>query len=117
MERRVVSDALAQSAEAGELAIDPIIYGEVSVRFSKIEDLEEALPRALFRRAPLPWEAAFLAAKAYVRYRRAGGERTVPLPDFFVGAHAAVADWTLLTRDAKRVRRYFPTVRLRVPPA
>ena len=109
------SQALAAGAEEGELAIDPIIYGEVSIRFSRIEELEEALPRALFRRAPIPWEAAFLAGKAFLEYRRSGGSRRAPLPDFFVGAHAAINGWTLLTRDARRVKRYFPKVALRTP--
>lgn len=109
------SAALERCAEASKLVINPIIYAEVSVRFQRIEDLEEALPRTWFARAPLPWEAAFLAGKAYLQYRRQGGTRTAPLPDFFIGAHAAVAKMELLTRDAVRVRGYFPTVEIVAP--
>jgi predicted nucleic acid-binding protein len=109
------ADALAASAEAGELAIDPLIYAEVSVRFSRVEELEEALPPELFRRAPLPWEAGFLAGKCFLRYRRAGGARPTPLPDFYIGAHAAVCGWSLLTRDSGRFRRYLPRLRIIAP--
>lgn len=110
-------EALADAAESGPLWIDPIIYSEVSVRFSRIEDIEEALPPEDYRRAHLPWEAAFLAGKAFVQYRRGGGTKTAPLPDFYIGAHAAVADIALLTRDDGRYRTYFPTVNLITPSA
>ena len=109
------SAALADAVESGPLWINPIIYAEVSVRFSRIEDLEDALPAEDFRRAPLPWEAAFLAGKAFHRYRRSGGTRSSTLPDFYIGAHAAVADVALLTRDFGRHRTYFPTVNLIAP--
>ncbi|MEX2625716.1 MAG: type II toxin-antitoxin system VapC family toxin [Ilumatobacteraceae bacterium] len=109
------SAALERAAETGPLAVNPIIYSEVSVRFSRIEDLDAVLPPADFRRLPLPWEAAFLAGKAFVRYRRSGGERSAPLPDFFIGAHAAVSGLELFTRDAARFRTYFPTVRVIAP--
>jgi predicted nucleic acid-binding protein len=92
-----------------------VIYAEASVRFSRIEDLNAALPTALFEREPIPYEAAFLAGKAYSRYRRLGGTRRSPLPDFFIGAHAAVAGYRLLTRDAARYRNYYPTVPLIAP--
>jgi len=108
-------DALAAAAEAGPLLINPIIYAEVSTRFSRIEDLEDALPASDFLRDPLPWEAAFLASKAFLTYRRQSGQRSSTLPDFFIGAHAAVADLTLLTRDATRYRTYFPSVRIVAP--
>ncbi len=107
--------ALVDAAEAGPLWINPLIYAEVSVRFSRIEDLEMALPTQDYRRAQLPWEAAFLAGKAFVRYRRSGGRKTSTLPDFYIGAHAAVADVALLTRDAGRYQTYFPTVELITP--
>jgi predicted nucleic acid-binding protein len=106
---------LEEAAERGTLAINAVVYAEVAVRFSRIEDLEEALPTAYFRREPIPWEAAFLAAKCFERYRRGGGARRSPLPDFFIGAHAAVAGMTLLTRDARRYRTYFPRLRLSAP--
>jgi predicted nucleic acid-binding protein len=104
--------ALAAAADGAALVVDPIIYAEVSVRFSSVEELEAALPSAVFRREPLPWEAAFLAGKVFLSYRGAGGARSAPLPDFFIAAHAAVAGHRLLTRDPRRVRRYFPTVEL-----
>lgn len=107
--------ALADAAEAGPLWINPIIYAEVSVRFSSIEDLEDALPRDDYRRAQLPWEASFLAGKAFLGYRRGGGTRPSTLPDFFIGAHAAIDGLALLTRDQTRYRTYFPTVRLITP--
>ena len=107
--------ALVEAAEAGPLWINPIVYAEVSVRFSRIEDLEAALPPGDFRRAQLPWEAAFLAGKACIRYRRAWGTKASTLPDFFIGAHAAVAEVALLTRDRGRYQTYFPTVELIAP--
>lgn len=107
--------SLAAAAESGPLLINPIIYAEASIRFSRVEDLDEALPPSDYRRAPVPWSAAFLAGRAFVSYRRRGGERSSTLPDFFIGAHAAVDDLTLLTRDASRYRTYFPTVRLTAP--
>jgi predicted nucleic acid-binding protein len=85
---------------------------EVSARFTRIEDLEDALPDRYYRRLPLPWEAAFLAGQCFVKYRRRGGERRAPMPDFSVGAHAALTGLTLLTRDAGRYRTYFPALRL-----
>ena len=109
------SQALAQAAETAPLAINPIVYAEVSIRYDNIEELEHALPAAAFRREALPYEAAFLAGKAFVRYRRRGGIRSTPLPDFFIGAHAAVAGYRLLSRDAARYRSYFPTVELICP--
>src|SRR5688572_15632617 len=93
------STALAEATEASRLVVNPIVYSEVSVRFSRIEDLNVALPRDRFIREPIPFEAAFLAGKAFVQYRRRGGARASPLPDFFIGAHAAVAGYRLLTRD------------------
>ena len=107
--------ALEEQAEDAVLAINPISYAEVSIRFERIEDLEDALPGSLIQRASLPWEAAFLAGKCFVRYRRGGGSRRSPLPDFYIGAHAAVRGWTLLTRDATRYRSYFPTLRVVAP--
>lgn len=109
------SDALARAADDGPLFINPIIYAEVSVRFSRIEGVEDALPSSDFGRLALPWESAFLAGKAFLDYRRNRGTRSSALPDFFIGAHAAVADLRLLTRDATRYRTYFPTVRLTSP--
>ena len=106
---------LEDAGERGPLVINPLIFGEVSVRYATIEEVDEAIPAAYYTRAALPWEAAFLAAKAFERYRRAGGARRSPLPDFFIGAHAAVARLTLLTRDPKRYRTYFPKLRIISP--
>jgi predicted nucleic acid-binding protein len=109
------SDVLAEMAEHSVLVVNPIIYAEISVRFESIEELEQVLPPDQFAREPLPWEAAFLAGKSYMAYRRRGGERRSPLPDFYIGAHAAVRGMTLLTRDASRYRTYFPALRLIAP--
>ncbi len=109
------SEALARAADHGVLVLNPVIYAEVSVRFTRIETLDEALPPDVFVRAPLPWAAAFLAGKSFVEYRRRGGLRRSPLPDFFIGAHAAVQSLRLLTRDGARYRTYFPRVDLLTP--
>jgi hypothetical protein len=109
------SEALAEMAERAVLAINPIIYAEVSISFRHIEDLDEAVPVEAFRRDPLPWEAAFLAGKAFLRYKKRGGTRQSTLPDFYIGAHAALRNMELLTRDPERYRTYFPTVRLHAP--
>jgi predicted nucleic acid-binding protein len=109
------ADALAKAAESETLIINPIIYAEVSVGFARIEDLELALPPTFFRRDALPWEAGFLAGKCFQRYRRAGGMRRSPLPDFFIGAHAAMGQHALLTRDAARYRTYFPKLTVIAP--
>jgi predicted nucleic acid-binding protein len=109
------SNALASCADASVLVINPVIYAEVSIRFKTIEELEDALPKSMFERRDIPWEAAFLAGKCFVKYRRAGGRRAAPLPDFFIGAHAAVERLDLLTRDTARYGAYFPTVRLIAP--
>jgi predicted nucleic acid-binding protein len=106
---------LARTAGDHELIVNPIVYAEVSVGFGRIEELDAVLPGESFRREPLPWEAAFLAGKCFVRYRRAGGSRRAPLPDFYIGAHAAVRGIPLLTRDAARYRTYFPRLALILP--
>ena len=106
---------LADAARAGQLVINPIVYAEVSVRFERIEELDEALPAQYYRHLPLPYEAAFLAGQCFLRYRRSGGTRRSPMPDFYIGAHAAIADFTLLTRDARRYRTYFPKLRVIAP--
>jgi predicted nucleic acid-binding protein len=107
--------ALLDAADQGQLAINPIIYAEVSIGFAGIEDLDDAVPPETFARVPLPYEAGFLAGKAFIAYRRRGGARSTPLPDFYIGAHAAIAGYQLLTRDAHRYRTYFPSLRLLCP--
>jgi len=107
--------ALARAAETMRLVINPIIYAEVSIRYSRIEDLNQALPQTFVEREPLPYEAAFLAGKAFLIYRKHSGVRRSPLPDFFIGAHASIARYSLLTRDAGRYRTYFPKLPLIAP--
>jgi predicted nucleic acid-binding protein len=109
------ANALAHAADRGRLVINAVIFAEVSIRFSRIEELNAALPADLYAREPIPYEAAFLAGKVFLRYRRRGGERRSPLPDFFIGAHAAVAGYRLLTRDATRYRGDFPQLPLIAP--
>jgi predicted nucleic acid-binding protein len=107
--------ALAQARDDGQLVINPIVYAEVSVGFDRIEDLDDAVPADDFQREALPYEAGFLAGKAFLAYRRLGGQKRAPLPDFYIGAHSAVRGYRLLTRDATRYRTYFPTITLIAP--
>lgn len=109
------SATLEQVGEEAVLVINALVYAEVSVGFPTIEALEAALPNELFRREHLPYEAAFLAGKCFLEYRRGGGTRRSPLPDFYIGAHAAVAGYRLLTRDVSRYRTYFPRLELIAP--
>jgi predicted nucleic acid-binding protein len=102
-------------AARSEMCINPIVYAEVSVGFERIEELDEALRPDVFTRLELPWEAGFLAGKAFLQYRRAKGSRSSPLPDFYIGAHAAIEGMVLLTRDAKRYRTYYPKLELICP--
>jgi len=107
--------AVANAADRARLVINAIVYAEVSVRYSRIEDLEEALPNAMIERETIPYAAAFLAGKVFLAYRRRGGTKQSPLPDFLIGAHAAIAGYRLLTRDAARYRTYFPGLRMISP--
>jgi len=109
------AEAVEKAADRFRLVINPIIYAEVSIRYSRIEDLEAALPKAMLDREAIPYEAAFLAGKCFLAYRRRGGTKQSPLPDFFIGAHAAVAGYRLLARDAARYRSYFPRLSLIAP--
>jgi len=97
------------------LCINPIIYAELSLGFQRIEQVEATLGGCGVRMLEIPREALFLAAKVFSDYRKRKGMRTSPLPDFFIGAHAAVADLELLTRDPSRYRSYFPTIKLVCP--
>ena len=106
------SEAIERAAQEHVLAINAIIYAEVSIGFDRIEDLDSALPESVFHRRPIPAAAAFLAGKCFLKYRRRGGARLSPLPDFFIGAHAAVASMPLITRDPSRYRTYFPGLQL-----
>jgi predicted nucleic acid-binding protein len=106
---------IAEAMDNGRVVINPIIYAEVSVGYQTAEELDELLPASDYEREPLPYRAGFAAGKAYLRYRRSGGERRSPLPDFYIGAHAALAGYRLLTRDASRFQTYFPRLELIVP--
>ena len=107
--------AIAEIGEHTALIINPIVYAEVSAGYQKIEEVDAVLPAALYQREALPWEAGFLAGQCFVQYRRHGGLRRSPLPDFYIGAHAAIRGLGLLTRDAGRYRSYFPTVEIFAP--
>jgi predicted nucleic acid-binding protein len=106
-------NALREAAERTSLTINPIVFAEVSLRFTRIEDTDAALVD--FDREPLPYEAGFLAGRAFLAYRRRGGARRSPMPDFYVGAHAVVGGMELLTRDAARYRTYFPALTIIAP--
>lgn len=111
------SAALERAANESRLVINPIIYAEVSIRFERIEELDEALPATMFERENIPYEAGFLAGKAFLAYRQRSGTKKSPLPDFFIGAHAAIRGYTVLTRDISRYRTYFPKLSLISPAA
>lgn len=107
---------LTKLIDAREAAINPVIYAELAHLFIDARDLDlNLVPPSDFRRLALPYSAGFPAARAFQAYRKAGGQRSAPLPDFFIGAHAEAEGLTLLTRDATRYRTYFPTVRLICP--
>jgi predicted nucleic acid-binding protein len=99
----------------GPVLINPIIYAELAPAFATAADLDHWLDPSVFQREPLPYAAGWLAAQAFVKYRRTGGTKTSPLPDFYIGAHAEIENWTLVTRDAARFRTYFPNVTLITP--
>ena len=109
------SEMLARKAETSQLVINPVIFAEVSVRYSRIEDLDTVLPRDIVSREPLPYKAAFLAGKIFSRHRKREGGRRVPLPDLFIGAHAAVMNYALLTRNAGDYRKDFPSLEIIAP--
>jgi predicted nucleic acid-binding protein len=108
-------EQLEHAAGEGPLFINDVIYAEVSARYASVEDVEAMLLDLGIDLVPIPREALFLAGRAYLQYRAAGGPRTSILPDFFIGAHAAVEQLPLLTRDVRRYRTYFPTVNLIAP--
>ncbi|THK39428.1 PIN domain-containing protein [Ensifer sp. MPMI2T] len=108
---------LEAASLTGPLVINDTVYAELSVRYDRIEDLDAFLDEAGLEMTPMPRAALFLAAKVFTQYRRAGGSRTGVLPDFFIGAHAAVSQIPLLTRDIGRYKTYFPSLALITPPA
>jgi predicted nucleic acid-binding protein len=107
--------ALGAAFDRGEVAVNAMVIAEVAPSFRDLAELARVLPADLYRRDPIPEEAAFLAGRAHAEYRRRGGRRARTLPDFFIGAHCAVRHFDLLTRDPHRIRRYFPTVRIIEP--
>lgn len=107
--------ALARFATNETLLINPVIYAEFSVRYSDVDEVENLLPESTFRREGIPWLAAFAAGVAFRRYLVAGGVRQQVLPDFLIGAHAAIRGYSILTRDPKGYRTYFPSVPLITP--
>lgn len=106
---------LESASLVDSLAINAVIYAELSMAFERIEELEAVLTEASLALEPIPREALFLAGKAFLSYRRRQGTKRNVLPDFFIGAHAAVGDLTILTRDVSRYRSYFPTVKVIAP--
>lgn len=108
------ANKIASSRDEATLVINPLIYAEISVGFDAVELLDEMLGDD-YQRYPLPWTAGFLAGKAFKKYRMNGGQKRSPLPDFYIGAHAAVAGYQLLTRDAARYRTYFPRLDVIAP--
>jgi predicted nucleic acid-binding protein len=107
---------IAAAVDEGRAVINPLIYAEISVGYQTVEELEELLPADAYEREPLPYLAGFAAGKAFLKYRRGGGQKRSPMPDFYIGAHAAIAGYRLLTRDVNRYRSYFPTLNLITPP-
>jgi predicted nucleic acid-binding protein len=106
---------LVAATQRGALVINPIIYAEVAAMFATQRMLEDAFGADQYRRENLPWEAAFNAGRVFLSYRRAGGVKRSPLPDFYIGAHAEVRGYTLLTRDLARYRQAFPALRIISP--
>jgi predicted nucleic acid-binding protein len=107
---------IAAAIDKGRAVINPLIYAEVSVGYETVEELDELLPAVDYEREPLPYLAGFTAGKAFLLYRRGGGQKRSPMPDFYIGAHAAIAGYRLLTRDVNRYRSYFPTIDIIAPP-
>ena len=109
------SQAMAEAGDRGALVINAVIFAELSVGFERIETMEALLDSQVFDYRLIPREAAFLAGKAFFRYRKRRGSKTLPLPDFFIGAHASIEQLPLITRDPRRFRTYFPKLPLIAP--
>ncbi len=109
------ANKVAELSQFHQFVLNPMILAEISMSFKNIEDLIMALPSENFMHESIPLEAAFLAGKCFLNYRKRGGAKTSPLPDFFIGAHAAVSNYELITRDVSRYRTYFPSVSLIYP--
>ena len=113
--REASEAALGDAISGGEIYLNSLIIAEIAPSFDDARDLARQLPPDLYRRDPIPEEAAFLAGRVHAEYRRRGDKRTRTLPDFFIGAHCAVRGFALLTRDPRRIARYFPTVTIIAP--
>ena len=111
------ANRIAEAMDTERVVINPLIFAEISVGYETVEELDAILPAIDYEREPLPYRAGFAAGKAYLRYRRSGGDKRSLMPDFYIGAHAAIAGYRLLTRDASRYRTYFPRLELIVPAA
>ena len=109
------AEQIALAMDAGRVVINPLIYAEVSVGYETVEEMDELLPANDYDREQLPYVAGFAAGKAFLRYRRGGGDKRSPMPDFYIGAHAAVAGYRLLTRDVSRYQTYFPNIDIIAP--
>jgi len=107
--------ALSNLSQTRSLFINTIIYNEISIGFERIEELEKAVGECGLKMVTIPREALFLAGKVYLKYRKGKGKKVAPLPDFFIGAHAAVEGLELVTRDVRRIRTYFPSVKIISP--
>jgi predicted nucleic acid-binding protein len=108
-------EALIEALGDGVVLVNQVVYSEISMGFPAVEECDFALNAQGIERIPIPWPAAFLAGRAYLEYRRRGGSKSSLLPDFFIGAHAAVEGLRVLTRDSSRYQTYFPTVELIAP--
>ena len=108
-------DMIEHAANRGEIAINPLIFAELTSEYDSSAELDSYLLPLGIKRLPLPYEAAFPAGKAFLAYRKRGGTKRSPLPDFYIGAHAQVLGHTILTRDPARYRTYFPEVKLIAP--
>ncbi|CAM2856031.1 type II toxin-antitoxin system VapC family toxin [Skermania piniformis] len=108
------ADHVAAAFDAGSVAINPLIFAELSIGFDRVEDLDAALPDRL-EREDLPWEGAYPAGRCFLQYRRSGGTRRSPLPDFYIAAHAAVSGRALLTRDRPRYLHLLPALEVVAP--
>lgn len=107
--------ALSDAVLTGTVAINQLVYAEVSIAYQRVQELDAVLNRLRIQRADLPWEAAHLAGQAFLSYRRSDGQKSSPMPDFYIGAHAQASGAQLLTRDVRRYRTYFPDVSLIAP--
>ena len=108
-------DQFRRAAKDGPILLNPIVYAELAPAFDSQAALDRWLKPSLFKRLPLPYEAGFRASRAFLAYRERGGSKSSPLPDFYIGAHAEVERWTLVTRDEARYRTYFPKLTLITP--